>query len=591
MKIFFKILSKVKHHYVLFIFSLLALLGLTVFNQLEIVVFGAIAKTGSPIASIQNDKLTLIISWIKNLLFLESNSFSSMIAVFVFVGLSKAVSLFFNKYLTNILAVRICRDLRNQCYAHMQKLPLSFFSKYDRGKLSTRVITDVNQMSLSFNSFVTNYIHLPFIVLSTLSLCFILSWKLTLILGVAMPLVAVPLKLITMKIRRISFDMQKKQESFASIIIDHLSGIFTIKSYQLEKYSMGKYAEENLRMTSFDEKIQKYDKMSRPITHFMMTVILICIMYIGIHVLGLSFPDLIVYCMVIHMLYPPFKQFSDENASVQKGIVAANRLFDILNEEPEKSTGKLEVFELKNSLIFNNLFFSYGTELVLEDLSFDIQKGEVLAITGATGSGKSTLLKLFSRLYDISSGEIFFDGVNIKNVSLSSLRDQFGLVAQESFFFNDTVRSNLIFDADIDEVTMIEACKTACIHDFILTLDDGYDTVIEEMGKNLSGGQKQRLSIARALIRKASILLLDEATSSLDAVSEKLISESLQKMKGEMTQVIVAHRLSTIQHADKVLYLEHGKIKAFGTLAEVLDKAPGFAAMWDASQLEAAEMV
>lgn len=587
MKFFFRALLRVKNHTLLFISSLLSLACLTLFNQLEVMAFGAVAKTGSPSTEMKNEKLTQLITLAQDALGLNLGSFKTIVFVFLIVGFCKAVFLFMNKYLTKILAVRICRDLRNQCFAHIQTLPLSFFSTYDRGKLSTRVITDANQISLSLNSFVINYIHMPFIVISTLSICLLLSWKLTLLIFLAGPAIIFPLKWITKKIRKVAFSMQKGQESFTSVIINHLSGIFTIKSYQLETYSRGKYEYENARMVFFDERVGKYDMMTRPITHFVMTCLLLSIFGVGMHVLELTFPDMIVYCGVLHMLYGPFKQFSEENASVQKGVVAATRLFDIMQEPSEdKAEHKEAISKFSRSIIFDNVTFSYLEQPVLENISFEINKGDVLAITGSTGSGKSTLLKLFSKLYEVDSGLILIDGRDVKDTQLTSLRNQFALVAQEPFFFNDTVRANLIFNEEVSEEKIIEMAKKACIHEFIMSLESGYDTMIEEMGKNLSGGQKQRLALARALLRNAPVLLLDEATSSLDAVSESLISKGLSDLKGEVTQIIVAHRLSTIQHADKILFLEHGKIKAFGTLGEVMVKAPAFAAMWEASRLE-----
>jgi ABC-type multidrug transport system fused ATPase/permease subunit len=587
MKFFFRALLRVKNHTLLFVSSLLSLTFLTLFNQLEVMAFGAVAKTGSPSTEMKNEKLSKLITLAQDALGLNLGSFKTIVFVFLFIGLCKAVFLFMNKYLTKILAVRICRDLRNQCFAHIQTLPLSFFSTYDRGKLSTRVITDANQISVSLNSFVTNYIHMPLVVISTLSICLLLSWKLTLLIFLAGPAIILPLKWITKKIRKVAFSMQRRQESFTSVIIDHLSGIFTIKSYQLENYSKGKYEHENARMVFFDERVGKYDMMTRPITHFVMTCLLLSIFGVGMHVLELTFPDMIVYCGVLHMLYGPFKQFSEENASVQKGVVAATRLFDIMEEPSEdKAEHKEAISKFSHSIIFDNVTFSYLEQPVLENISFEINKGDVLAITGSTGSGKSTLLKLFSKLYEVDSGVILIDGRDINDTKLTSLRNQFALVAQEPFFFNDTVRANLIFNEDIKEEKMIEMAKKACIHEFIISLESGYDTIIEEMGKNLSGGQKQRLALARALLRNAPVLLLDEATSSLDAVSESLISKGLSDLKGEVTQIIVAHRLSTIQHADKILFLEHGKIKAFGTLNEVMVKAPAFAAMWEASKLE-----
>jgi len=585
MKDLFAALFRVKSHVSLFISSIVALIALTIFNQLEVIIFGAVAKSGDHFTP-DSGVMSKAILWVQNALGLNVNAFSSLVILFFIVGVFKAIALFISRYLTKILAVRICRDLRNQCFAHLQTLPLSFFSKYDRGKLSTRVISDASQIALSFNSFVTNYIHMPFIVGSTLFLCIILSWQLTAVLFLGIPLVVIPLKWITKKIRKISLSMQQKQESFTSVIIDHLSGIFTIKSYQLEKYSIKKYTEENALMVAFDEKIQKYDMMSRPITHFMMTVMFVSILYIGIHRLHILFPDLIVYCGVLHMLYTPFKQFSDENANVQKGVVAAQRIFDILGKESESNPSGVPLQNnFSKEILFEKVKFSYNDTKILEDLSFSLKKGEVLAIAGSTGSGKSTLLKLFSNLYNIDSGEILFDGISIKNISLESLRKQFAVVTQEPFFFNDTIKSNLIFEEPISQGEMIQATKKACIHEFIMSLPEGYNTVIEEMGKNLSGGQKQRLALARALLRKASILLLDEATSSLDAVNEKAVSMALENMKGEVTQVIVAHRLSTIQHADRVLFLEGGKIVSCGTVEEVLDQSKGFASMWAASQL------
>jgi len=587
MKIFFRALLRVKNHTLLFLSSLLSLTFLTVFNQLEVMAFGAVAKTGSPSAEMKNEKLTQLITLAQDALGLNLGSFKTIVSIFLVVGFCKAVFLFMNKYLTKILAIRICRDLRNQCFAHIQTLPLSFFSTYDRGKLSTRVITDANQISLSLNSFVINYIHMPFVVISTLSICLLLSWRLTLLIFLAGPAIIFPLRWITKKIRRVTVSMQRRQDSFTSVIINHLSGIFTIKSYQLESYSRGKYEYENARMVFFDERIGGYDTMTRPITHFVMTLLLLTIFGVGMHVLKLTLPDMIVYCGVLHMLYGPFKQFSEENASVQKGVVAATRLFDIMQEPSEdKAEHKEAISRFSRSIIFDNVTFSYLEQPVLENISFEVNKGDVLAITGSTGSGKSTLLKLFSKLYEVDSGLILIDGRDVKDTLLTSLRKQFALVAQEPFFFNDTVRANLIFNEDVSEEKIIEMAKKACIHEFIMSLESGYDTMIEEMGKNLSGGQKQRLALARALLRNAPVLLLDEATSSLDAVSESLISKGLSDLKGEVTQIIVAHRLSTIQHADKILFLEHGKIKAFGTLGEVMVKAPAFAAMWEASKLE-----
>ena len=592
MKTLFTTLLRLTNHYLLLTFSVLTLIGLTIFNQLEILVLGMITRSSTVYSETKSQKITNLLSYFEKNLYFNIDSFTQIIWIAIFVVLIKVFFLFFNKFFTKVLAVRICRDLRNECFDHLQKLPISFFYEYDRGKLSSRVITDVNQIALSFNSFVLNYIHMPFIVASTLSVCIYLSWKLSLVLMLGVPCMILPIQVITTRIRKISYRLQKKQESFASVIIDHLSGILTIKSYQLEKYSIKKYSSENCKMASYDEKICKYDMMTRPITHFLGMIMLVCILYIGLKLLNMSLPDLLVYCGILHMLYAPLKQFADENANVQKGVVAAGRINDILNHIQEGSVeSNIFIDQLSSSISFNNVSFGYSSQAVLEQLTFSVVKGEVLAITGPTGSGKSTLLKLFLGFYDITSGDIFFDGINIKDSCLKSLRNQCSYVGQEPFLFNDTIRANLIFDRELSDEEIIKATKKAYIHDFIMTLDNGYDTLVQEMGKNFSGGQKQRLSLARALLRKSSVLLLDEATSSLDALSEEMIAKTLEEIKGDVTQVIIAHRLSSIQHADKVLFLNEGKIQSFGTLQEVIKQSPGFSAMWEASKLREVENV
>ncbi|MBM3198762.1 MAG: ABC transporter ATP-binding protein, partial [Chlamydiae bacterium] len=310
---------------------------------------------------------------------------------------------------------------------------------------------------------------------------------------------------------------------------------------------------------------------------------LAAIVLFGLYVLQMSVSQLLVFCGLLHLVYEPIKKFAEENANVQKGIVAAERMFEVLNLQPniEDQERAIDLHSFKESIVFDRVWFRYDEEWVLKDLSFTIQKGETVAIVGPTGSGKSTLVQLLPRLYDVEKGEIRIDGQPIQSYTQRSIREQIAFVSQKPFLFLDTIQENITVGRKISKEIVEIASKRAHAEEFIIRLPKQYDTTLIDAGQNLSGGQQQRLAIARALARNSPILILDEATSSLDAVSEDHIKNAILSLQGEVTQVIIAHRLSTIEHADKIVYIDKGEKIAEGTKEELLLSCPPFRRMWE----------
>jgi ABC-type multidrug transport system fused ATPase/permease subunit len=303
----------------------------------------------------------------------------------------------------------------------------------------------------------------------------------------------------------------------------------------------------------------------------------------GLYALHMTIGQLLMFCGLLHLFYEPVKKFAEENSNIQKGVVAAERMFEVLNIKPQiqDKEGSIDLVEFHNLIEFDHVWFKYQGDWVIKDLSFTVKKGEIVALVGATGAGKSTVVQLLPRLYEIQKGEIRIDGVSLDAFTQKSLRETIAFVPQKPFLFFDTVAENIAFGRDFDRERLVEAAEKAFAHEFIVELPQQYDTLLAEMGKTLSGGQQQRLAIARALVKKAPILVMDEATSSLDAISENRIKLAIQRLQGEVTQILIAHRLSTIEHADKIIFLEKGRKLAEGTISELLETCEPFRKMWE----------
>lgn len=580
MNLLIKSIFKGKKHLALLLFTLLAMCFLTVANQLEILSIGILTNKGSFTGSpFFNDILRLFDN-----LFSFSEDYRMLAVLIVTVALTKALALFFQKWTTKLVAIRVSRDLRSEYFAHIQKLPLSFYQKYHMGSLSARAVGDAALISEAINSCLTNYIQTPFTILTTLSLCFATSWQLSLMIFFGFPLIVYPILFLAKRIKRLARELQKNQESFATVLIDFLGGIQTIKLFSMEEYSLRKYQEQNDRMANLEKRSARYDVSSRPIVHTIGMFFLGFALLFGLYVLQMSVPEVLVYCGFLYIFYEPIKKFAEENANIQKGVAAAERMWEVLAVEPNivDEVGAIELNSFTDKIEFDRVWFKYDDTWILKDVSFTIDKGQKVAIVGPTGAGKSTIAQLLPRLYEVAKGQIRIDGKPITQLTQKSLRNQIAFVPQKPFLFLDTISENISYGRAFTLQEIVRASKEAHADEFIQKLPQGYETMLSESGKNLSGGQQQRLAIARALVKGAPILVMDEATSSLDALSENHIKEALQTLRGSVTQLIIAHRLSTIEDADKIIFIDQGMKLAEGNLQELLAKCPPFNAMWQA---------
>jgi ABC-type multidrug transport system fused ATPase/permease subunit len=513
-----------------------------------------------------------------------SNNINALVIILLCIAVFKAIWLFASRYTTQLLAIRVSRDLRQQYFEHIQLLPMSFYQKHNIGSLSSRVVGDAGQIATSINAWLTNYLQTPFTILTCLSICFLLSWQLSLVIFFGVPLIILPIVFLARRVKRISRQLQKNQEGFANVLIDFLAGIQTVKIFSMEAFALKKYKEQNDRMAVLEGKTAKYGLLTRPIVHAITTICLASVVLFGLYTLGMSLSQLIVFCGLLQLIYEPVRKFADENANIQRGVIAAERMFEVLNLKPaiEDKEGAIQLRDFNDKIEFDHVWFRYQGEWVLKDLSFTVRKGETVAIVGPTGAGKSTIVQLLPRLFEVQQGEIRIDGKPLSAYTQKSLREHIAFVSQKPFLFYDTIAANISYGRDFSREKIETASKRAHADEFICRMPQKYDSMLAEAGQNLSGGQQQRLAIARALVKEAPILVLDEATSSLDALSEVRIKNAIANLHGEVTQILIAHRLSTIEHADRILYLERGVKIAEGSKQELLETCEPFRLMWEA---------
>lgn len=527
-----------------------------------------------------------LLEWVHdffNRIFAIEDKLQNLAYFFIFVALFKAITLFTQRFTTRLIAIRVSKDLRQRYFEHIQSLPMSFYQQHNIGSLSSRVVGDASQVAEAINACLINYVQTPFTVISTLTLCFLTSWKLSLIVFFGIPLIVIPIVFLAKRVKRISKQIQHNQERFASVLIDFLAGIQTVKVFAMENFSLKKYREHNEKMASLEQRSARYDLASRPIVHTIGMSFLAGTLVYGLYVLQMNVSDVLVFCGLLYVFYEPIKKFAEENSHIQRGVAAAERMQEVLDLKPQiedhETAEQLERFD--NTITFDDVWFRYEEQWILKGVSFTVKKGQTVAIVGPTGAGKSTIVQLLPRLYDVQKGRILVDGKPIQTYTQKSLRELIAFVPQKPFLFLDTISQNISFGRAFSADDIKAAARQAHAEEFILKMPQGYDTELAESGKNLSGGQQQRLAIARALVKKAPILVMDEATSSLDTVSEYHIKSAIKQLRGQVTQIIIAHRLSTIEDADKIIYLEKGEKIAEGTRDELLQSCPGFRQMWD----------
>ena len=502
-----------------------------------------------------------------------------MVAIIAIVAL-KNVFVWLAGQLGASLQESVTRDLRDGVFHHLQRLPLRYFQRTKTGQIISRVLSDTEQTKALITELVTRTLQNLAQIVGTIILLLSYSVRLTFVALVIAPLLTLALQPVLRKLRKGHRRLRGDYGEITSVLQEAVSGVRLVKSFRGESYEDARFMEASHRYSSGMVRITRIASLSQPMTELIGVSVAMLILWIGAREVILGGPGamdsatLITFMIMVMRLLPPLKQLSQAPTTAQQSFASAERLFEVLDQptEMQLDRGTRQVDGLREAIAFEGVSFAYDDELVLRDVGFVAKRGEVVALVGASGAGKSTLVDLIPRFYEPSSGVIRLDGVDTREIALASLRGLTGIVSQDTVLFNDTVRSNIAYGA-ADRFTdeQIEAAaRAANAHGFISELPDGYDTVLGERGTRLSGGQRQRLAIARALLTDPPILILDEATSALDTESERLVQEAIDRLLAGRTVFVIAHRLSTVVHADQILVLERGEIVERGTHAELL---------------------
>jgi ATP-binding cassette, subfamily B, bacterial MsbA len=474
----------------------------------------------------------------------------------------------------------IVKDLRNDLYLKILILPLSYFSEQKKGDIMARITNDVQEIEWSVMVSLEMIFRDPINIVIFLVTLMVMSPQLTLFVLVLLPIAALIIARIGKSLKRSSDKVQKKMGVILSVIEETLSGLRIIKAFNAIDYSEEKFKKINDIYTRQMIKVYRKRDLANPLSEFLGVLVGVVIIWFGgKFVLGNNSsiaPNVfIAYVVIFSQIIPPAKSFVTAFYNIQKGAASADRIEQVIDAEEviEEKKDAFPIKEFRKNITYSNVCFTYEKEEVLSNVNLTIEKGKTIALVGPSGGGKSTMVDLLPRFYDCTKGEIKIDGIPIKDLVISDLRGLMGIVTQESILFNDTVFNNIAFGLkDAQEAEVIEAAKIANAEEFIVELENGYQTYIGDRGGKLSGGQRQRLCIARAILKNPPILILDEATSSLDTESERLVQDALEKLMKSRTSVVIAHRLSTIQHADEIIVLQKGEIVERGKHAELIEK-------------------
>ncbi len=548
------------------------------------VLFGVIdSPVQCPELSLDKDVLMDYLAWNLNIYKDIYGIYPCLIAI----GVIYIICIFFSalfRYLGMYFIVPIrnglVNDLRNDVYKKICILPISFFSDKKKGDIMSRLTSDLADIEWSVVSSLQMLVKDSIMVIVFFSALVIASWQLVLFIVIVLPLAYFLIKKIGNSLKRNSIKGQKEMGVLMSQCEETLGGLRAIKSYGAEGVTKDKFKQSNDYYTKVMTKIFRRKELASPLTEFLAIFVLVAVVLFGGELVlagKMSAAILIGFTLIFAKVISPLQELSTAYYNMQKGDAAAIRIYEILDAD-EKITeceNPIQVSEFKDSIEFRNVFFSYDNskENVLKDISFTIKKGQTVALVGESGAGKSTLIDLISRFADVTSGEILFDGVNIKEIGINALRSQIGIVTQEAILFNDTIFKNIAFgnpSATMEDV--IAAAKIANADSFISKMEKGYYTHLSDRGMSLSGGERQRLCIARAILKNPEILLLDEATSALDTQNEYEVQQALTHLMKDRTSVVIAHRLTTIMNADNILVMDKGVIVESGTHKELLEK-------------------
>ncbi|MCF6224284.1 MAG: ABC transporter ATP-binding protein/permease [Flavobacteriaceae bacterium] len=508
-----------------------------------------------------------------------SKALSLVVILIIVLFFLKNISGYLANYFMVFLRNGVVRDLRNDLYKKTVDLPLSYFSEKRKGDIMARISTDIMELQYSFLSVLELIVREPLSIIFTVTIMLIISPKLTLFVFIFIPITGLIISRIGKSLKRKSDRVQNEQGTFLSILEETLGGLRVIKGFNAENKFNNKFQESTSRFYHFSNKLLNRQNLASPTSEFLgITVISILLWYGGRMVLvdgSLDGSSFIAYMGLAYNILIPAKAISRASYNIKKGGAAAERIQEIIDTgnplKDKKDAIKKQGFD--SDVVFKNISFKYDKEYVLKDFSLTIPKGKTIALVGQSGSGKSTIANLITRFYDVNKGDITIDGLDIRDLTIHSLRNLLGIVTQDAILFNDSVKNNLLLGVEnATDNQVIDALKIANAWEFVKDLPQGIDSNIGDSGNKLSGGQKQRLSIARAVLKNPPIMILDEATSALDTESEQLVQKALEKMMENRTSIVIAHRLSTIKKADKIIVMQNGNIVEQGHHDDLLAK-------------------
>jgi len=515
-------------------------------------------------------------------------------AAVLIVYLFKGLGAYFSAYLMTDVGQRVVRDLRNRLFRHILKQSAGFFNRRTSGQLMSSITHDVQQIQLAVSETVGDLLREGLSVIGFACLMFYYDYKLALVVVTGAPIVVYPLVRLGQRVRRTSRRVQEELAHLSHITVEAFTGHRIVKAFGAEEHETARFSRGSQRLYRTNLKVTSTVSILPPLMEFLGGVAVVGLIGYGSRRIGsggMTQGDFFSFVVAAFMMYGPIKKLSRVNTNLQQAIAASERIFELLDTHSEviERPGAVPLAPLSRGIEFRDVSFEYedgSGKYVLRNVSFSVQAGEIVAIVGLSGAGKTTLVNLIPRFFDVTSGAILMDGVDIRDVTLQSLRAQIGIVTQETVLFDESIASNIAYGSPGASAAQIEAASRAAhAHEFISTLPEQYETWIGERGQRLSGGQRQRLAIARAILKNSPILVLDEATSSLDAESERLVQDALSNLMRDRTSFVIAHRLSTVRRADKIIALERGRVAEIGRHEDLLARQGGVYAKLYAQQM------
>lgn len=497
----------------------------------------------------------------------------------VLIFLLKNVFQYLQVYFMSTVDQSVIRDIRLNLYAHLHKLSLGYFTEEKKGILISRIINDVQIIRDSMIAVINSLFRDPPSIIIYTIVLFIFDWKLSILIFAMLPIIAFILAKVGNSLRRKSIRSQERIANTTTILDETFGAMRIVKAFGMEKYEVDRFKESERNYFDLIIDLVRRRGLASPITEVIGVISIAVILYfIGSQIItgqsNMTPGAFFVYLGIFFQMMPSLKLQGQVFNQMQEGRAASERVFYVLDTDPDiiDAPDATELNSFNKKIEFRNVKFKYSkSDLILNDINLEIKKGEILAIVGPSGAGKSSLVDLIPRFYNVESGSILIDNIDLRKIKIKSVRELMGIVTQETILFNDTIRNNIAYgikNPPMDKI--IEAAKAANAHNFISELDNGYDTLIGDRGIKLSGGERQRLSIARALLKNPPILILDEATSSLDTESEILVQQAIERLMVGRTSIVIAHRLSTVQNADKIIVLSEGKIVEQGNHSDLL---------------------